>query len=395
MEQLLDLYENSKTYRGENRVKQTFSVVPSKIFAEYDSDFTDINRIHDFEQQMKELEEMEFLSVKRKNHVIEKLVANPAKWADYYELLGRKEKHRLEQEQIRLYQEYLGIHTMLDHFCEEQIRRLEEGKRAEFPVEEADKILRLWKFLIENQEEILERELSVAVLGDSKLWERSYRAKVCRLLKKYGDFEELLLGVDNEKEAEKIILMEYYVASNPSFVYFKGDAELTFSDGQKLRTAIDMPVAFTEKTLKNIDKMVIFAPRVMTVENLTSFSRLNKGDSFYIFLSGYHNQLKQQLLLKIYKDNKMKEWVHFGDIDPDGFYIIDHLKRGTGIPFEPVYMGADLLKKYDSYTKPLNKNDIRKAKTLQQQEKYEDVMKYMLRENKKLEQEIISWMEKD
>ena len=105
--------------------------------------------------------------------------------------------------------------------------------------------------------------------------------------------------------------------------------------------------------------------------------------------------MKQQLLLKIYNDNKMKKWFHFGDIDPDGFYIIEHLKRGTGIPFEPVYMGINFLKKYDPYTKQLTENDIRKAKALQQQEKYGDIMEYMLREKKKLEQEIISWKERD
>ncbi len=395
MELLLDQYENSRTYRGKNRVLQTFSVVPSKIFAEYDSDFTDINLIHDFEQQMKELEERGLLAVKRKNHVIEKLVANPEKWAVYYELLGRKEKYQLELEQIKLYQEYSGNHEILDHFCREQIQRLEEGKKAEFSIEEARKILRLWKFLIENQEEILERELSIAVLGDSKSWEKSYRARVYRLLKRYGDFDGLLLGVDDEKEAVKIILAEYHVVSNPSFVYFKGNAELTFADGQKLRINVNMPVAFTERTLKNIHRISIFTSKVMTVENLTSFNRLCKEDSFYIFLSGYHNRLKQQLLLKIYNDNKMKKWFHFGDIDPDGFYIIEHLKRGTKIPFEPIHMDVDLLKKYDSYTKLLNENDIRKAKVLQRQGKYSEIMEYMLKERKKLEQEIISWLERD
>lgn len=395
IEQLLNQYENSKTYRGKNQVTQTFSIVPAKIFDEYDSDFADINLIHDFEQQMKELEEKELVFVKWKSHVIEKMIANPGKWVDYYELLGRKERYQLEQEQIKLYQAYLGIQTMLNCFCEEQIRRIEGGKKAEFPAEEACKILRLWKFLIENQEEILERELSIAVLGDSKLWERTYCVRLYRLLKRYGNFEELLLGVDDEKEATRIILAEYHVVPNPSFIYFKGDAELTFTDGQKLRININMPVAFTEQTLGNLKKIIIFTPKVMTVENLTSFNRLSKKDSFYIFLSGYHNRLKQQLLQKIYKDNKMKKWLHFGDIDPDGFYIIEHLKRGTGIPFEPVYMGTNFLEKYDSYTKPLTDNDLRKAKTLQQQEKYGDVMEYMLREKKKLEQEIISWKERD
>ena len=37
---------------------------------------------------------------------------------------------------------------------------------------------------------------------------------------------------------------------------------------------------------------------------------------------------------------------------------------------------------------------MRKARTLLQQGKYGEVMEYMLHEKKKLEQEIISWMER-
>lgn len=130
----------------------------------------------------------------------------------------------------------------------------------------------------------------------------------------------------------------------------------------------------------------------MTVENLTSFHRMAQKEYFYLFLSGYHNHMKQRLLCKINADNPEIQWCHFGDIDPDGFYIIEHLIRGTGIEFQPVYMDTACLKKYDSYTKPLNKNDVRKAKSLLEQGKYQDVMGYMLDKNKKLEQEIVSWM---
>lgn len=391
---LLDQYERSKTYRGENQVRQTFSLEPQRVFAEYNSDYADVNLVHTFEGQMKKLEQMGFVSIQWNGHEIERLIANTQKWDEAYRVLGRKERRRLEKEQIALYQGFMGIHELLSHFCEDQVRRLTEGKKAKFALEEAEKILKLCKFLLENQEELLERELSVAVLGDSKLWGLKYRSKVCRLLKAYGNFDELLLGVDEEREAEKILLEEFHVASNPSYVYLKGNAALFFEDGQKLHTDLQMPVAFTEKTFGRIKKIEIESERVMTVENLTSFNRLERSDSFYIFLSGYHNRLKQRLLCKIYEQNPSLEWRHFGDIDPDGFYIIEHLKRGTGIPFEPFYMEAAYLKKYSAYAKPLEENDIRKAKSLLSLGKYCEVMEYMLREGRKLEQEIISWMER-
>ena len=392
LEKLVDQYERSKTYRGENQVFQTFAIGPQKVFSSYDSDYTNVDDVHDFENQMKELEQKGLLFIKWEEHEIQNLMANQQKWKDIYEILERRELRHLEEEQIRLYKSYLGCHAVLEGFCQEQIERLEEGKRAEFELSEAEKILKLCKFILENREEVLERELSIAVLRDSKLWKK-YRSKVCRVLKDYGNLDALLIGVDNE-ESEKVILGEYHIVSNPSYIYFKGNAELLFENGERLKINSNMPVAFTEKTVEYMKSIKILSKKVVTVENLTSFNRLEKEDSFYIFLSGYHNQLKQYLLRRIYEENKMGEWYHFGDIDPDGFYIMEHLKRGTGIPFEALNMNLLYLRKYDAYTKPMEENDIRKAKSLLNQDKYSEVMEYMLQERKKLEQEIISWMEK-
>lgn len=393
LEKLVDQYERSKTYRGENQVTQVFATVPEKVFPNYTSDYANVDEIQDFEYQMKELELKGHLSIKWEGHVIQNLVANPKRWEQIYGILGRKELRYLEGEQIALYKKYLGYNKILDCFCREQIKRLEEGKKAKYDLSEAEKILKLCIFILENQEEILERELSIAVLKDSKLWEKKYRSKVCRLLKDYGDFDVLLMGVDDE-EVERVILEEYHVVSNPSYIYFKGNAELLFKDGEMLKINLHMPVAFTEKTVEYIESIKIQSTKVVTVENLTSYNRLAREDSFYIFSSGYHNQLKQKLLCRIYQENKTIKWYHFGDIDPDGFYIMEHLKNGTGIPFEPLNMNLLYLKKYDEYTKPLEENDIRKAQNLLSEHKYSQVMEYMLKEGKKLEQEIISWMEK-
>ncbi len=392
LEKLVNQYERSKTYRRENQVIQTFAIEPEKVFSGYVSDYTNVDDVRDFECQMEELEQKGLLLINWKEHVIQKLAVNTQRWKDIYVILKRRELRHLEEEQISLYKSYLGCHTILEGFCQEQIGRLEEGKKAKFELNEAEKILRLCKFILKNQEEVLERELSIAVLGDSKLWKK-YRSKVCRVLKDYGNFDALLMGVYDE-EAEKVILGEYHITSNPSYIYFKGNAELLFENGEMLKIDSHMPVAFTEKTVEYMKSIIILCRKVVTVENLTSFNRLEKEDAFYIFLSGYHNHLKQDLLRRIYEDNKTVEWYHFGDIDPDGFYILEHLKRGTGIPFEALNMNLLYLKKYDAYTKPMEENDIRKAKSLLNQDKYNEVMEYMLQERKKLEQEIISWMEK-
>lgn len=94
LESLLNQYENSKTYREKNKVTQTFSVSPAKVFPDYDSDFVDIDLVHDFEGQMKELEQSGLLVIIRKNGVMAKLMANPWRWGDVYKLLGKKSAGR-------------------------------------------------------------------------------------------------------------------------------------------------------------------------------------------------------------------------------------------------------------------------------------------------------------
>ncbi|MGN0732345.1 MAG: Wadjet anti-phage system protein JetD domain-containing protein [Treponema sp.] len=77
--------------------------------------------------------------------------------------------------------------------------------------------------------------------------------------------------------------------------------------------------------------------------------------TFYIFLSGYHNSAKQNFIKKIHRQNPEKEYLHFGDIDPDGFYILQNLRTKTKINFKPHKMGIAQLEKYSSFTKNQNR----------------------------------------
>lgn len=398
LEMLLDQYENSKTYQGTNKIMQSFYVTPDKVFAEYDSDYVNMDLVRDFENQMRDLENQELITVKRDKGLLDKLMANQDRLQDYYKILRRKEKRTLQTMQIEMYKSYMGEESLLDRFCQKQIDRISDNKKADYDIQAAECILKLCRFILRNQDDILERELSIAVLGDSKNWEKQFRSRVCGILKKYGDYDALLLGLsggedkEDKREMERIILAEHHVYSNPAYVHVKGNAELLFVSGQKICVNQDMPMAFSAETLNQLKTIRILDKRVMTVENLTSFHRMQEDDTFLIFLSGYHNSVKQQLIRKIYDANPGLIWHHFGDIDPDGFYIIENLIRGTGIDFHPVYMGTEILKKYKEYTKPLTDHDIRKATALIHNEKYRDIMGYMLENGEKLEQEIVSWM---
>ena len=394
LQKLLTKYESSKTYKGENSVSQSFSIKPSDVFKDYEKDSADISAVEDFEKQCKLLESAELINLDYRYDRIIKITAIGTEkgWNQYRTILEVKDKKTRLSEEIDFYSKYLDSNEIISDICKEQIERLQLGKEAKYEHSEAQKIIDLLSFILGNKEEILERELSIAVLHDSKLWEKKYKSRVCKILIEKGNFSELIHNAD-EKEINKIILEQFNIFDNPTYVYFKGDAAIQFSNGNIINVTLDNPIAFSSVSLGNIKNVEIRNSKVMTVENLTSFNRIKQEAYCYIYLSGYHNSAKQDFLKLIYEHNKDKDYYHFGDIDPDGFFILENLKTKTSIPFKSYKMSVQELEQYSAYIKPLEQNDITKANSLSSKGLYLDEVNHMLKNNCKLEQEIISWLE--
>lgn len=391
---LLDKYESSKTYKGKNVRNQSFSVKPEKIFPKYYGDFTDVDDVNQFNREMSMLEENKLVVLQFTNREIVDITVNIEMLSSIYELLGRKDITELRNSQIEMYMRYKGIHTIIDDFCDAQIERLSNFKNAEYDMQVAKNILGLLRSILTNKQDIMERELSVAVLGDTKLFKKSYTTRICKIIEKYSSLGVDLSGLD-KKAKEKAILEEFHIFSNPSYVFFKGSVTIKYSDGSIVTAKSGNPIAISSETISQIDKVEVNASNIITVENLTSYNRINYRDSAFMYLSGYHNTAKQKFLMKIAENNKEVKWYHFGDVDPDGYYILKNLIEKTGISFEPINMGIEQLNRYSRYCKKLEENDVAKALSLKEYKFYEEVMQYMIENSCKLEQEIISWMEKD
>lgn len=391
---LLDQYEKSKTYMGDNRKKQIFSVSPSKIYSKYFDSFADIGEIEDFERDMHELSAKALVKLTIQDGEIRRIAAIEEKIPEYYRILGREEKRELLVRERKLYESYVGKHPTLDQFCRQQLARLERGNKADYPLKRAEVLLKLVARILENREEILERELSIGLLGDSKVFHKSYRTAVCNILEKNGDYGEKLYGVSNAREKELIILGEHNIHANPSYIYLRGHGEFVLGNGSTLQVTPDYPIALSAQAVEGMKGGRIMCKTAMTVENLTTFHRMQSEEIFYIYLSGYHNTLKQYVIKGLAAENPMLKWYHFGDLDPDGFFILEHLKSGTGIAFEAFHMGVEDLVRYRDFGKRLEENDRKKIETLMAKGLYRKELSFMLQENIKLEQEIISWKEK-
>lgn len=391
LNKLLDKYEGSKSYQGINQVNQNYYVRPVEVWKEYQWDYTDVAHVKDFEMEIQCLENDKFVSLEWKSGEIIRIKGNSEMFPKIYGILQRKQKSELLSDQEKFFQWWIdnGVGVIVP-FSKDQIIRIQDCKKPEYDLKTSKIIFDILQYIQMNNKEILERELSVKVLGDSKAFQQNYRRRICKLLMKYKDCSKLLLGVDEEREQEKILLEEYNIFANPSYVYMKGKAVLEFNDGSRIKVE-EEPFAVSALLLKKLAKIIIDAPSIMTIENLSSFHREKNSEMFYLYLAGYHNSAKQLLLKKIFLDNLGKQWLHFGDIDPDGFYILENLKRGTKIDFLPYRMGIDELQKYKTQCKELVQNDRIKAEHLINDSLYMDILQYMLDHNCKLEQEIVSF----
>ena len=75
LEKLLHKYESSKTYKGENAVRQSFSISPSDVYPNYDNDFEDPNSIEDFEKELNVLKTENLIEIEIKDRRVIKIKA--------------------------------------------------------------------------------------------------------------------------------------------------------------------------------------------------------------------------------------------------------------------------------------------------------------------------------
>ena len=363
LSKLLDQYEKSVTYTGENKVKQVFSVKPSDIFKGYNKDFLPPEQLFqekEFERLIRQMESEGLIHVVPPNTgILRQICAVPERWEDYYACLNRTEKNILKKRLEEVYHRFRQC-DLLEAYGKEKLQTLKNSrarkldeKKVEKEITEAEAIWNLVQFLKENQEKqrtTLERQTA--------------------------------------------LLEEFYIYSNPAYIYLKGDARICLEDGRELRIYHDLPMSIPFETFQKAKSIQIRDAALMTVENLTSFHRLEREHIFYLFLSGYHTRTKQALLQRIARENPGLSWHHFGDLDPDGLAIAGHLIRKTGLPFQLCAMGVQELQRFQTYAKPLEAPDRAKAEAMiKQGSSYAGILRYMLEHNCKLEQEIISWQE--
>lgn len=388
---LLDKYENSKTFLGENQVKQKFSRNINELFPRYNDDaeydfFCDVN------EALKELQEIGLVIIHyQRASIIKSVELNLLQLRQCYEFVSREPKNEEHDWLLKVMEQFQGC-TVLDKYFDAQRVKIFKNQRVEYfdgNKQEFIDLLTLVKLICTNEEEQFVRDFSVRYFSDSKRVE-ALATKAKALMYQYGEYQD--------KES---VLEECGIVKTPTYVCLKGNGRMTLGGQIIDLSKLNGDVALSTASLKELDKIEVLGDCVVTVENLTSFHDYSGVDDFVIYLGGFHNTTKRKFLVYLYEQNREKKYMHFGDIDAGGFYIYEHLKMKTGIPFKTLHMNVETLKKHSSQTKTLTQGDRRRIESLLKKlndkhkqedmadEDYRDVLQYMLANNCKLEQEAL------
>ena len=249
--------------------------------------------------------------------------------------------------------------------------------------------LKMLRFMEENREKLYVKEASMLVYGDSKWFEEHNYDEICSIARQ-------ALGMPQEEdERNDAVLARFGIYPTEQEIFIKGDWILEWKDHVVRTAGMKGGIAVLSGDIQDLVKITAGSPRLMTVENKTSYQRMQPEGTALVYLGGFAVRYQVRFLEKVLQDNPELECLHFGDIDVGGFLIHRHLCRAVGARFNLYRMGIRELEdpRFQPCRKKLTENDRSRMKGLMEEEEYREVLAYMDEHDVKLEQEIISYYE--
>lgn len=388
---LIEAYRKSKKDSGSNTINRRTKIVPEKLYANYHSNVGDFDKISAINEAASALSAMGFVKEDTEafGTELKAIYLVDSKVEAIEEYLFEKYGYEAKSKKLTVLAEIIEKYQNSSDICMKECELLKEklnNRVVPNNLSQLDDLLKAIAFIENNKEELYLREVSMKVYGDSKYFENNTLDHVCGLLRKYHDFDV------NEELLSDEILSLFNVSREPQKLSIKGKVTVTINGHNIDISAFSSGIDFTAKELSDIQAVKVNTAAFMTVENRTAYMRYHNDDMVVFYLGGYANRYQRDFIKMVYKDNPDIVYYHFGDIDAGGFFIHQNLCDITGVPFVTFGMSVNELmdEKYKSCLHKLTNNDISRLKSLLENVDYYDVIKYMLDNDCKLEQEIVS-----
>lgn len=392
LEQLADAYRRSKKDSGTNVIHRRTTLKPEKLYSKYSENSGDPTEIEALNEAAETCRELGFVNYQMRSfsNEIEKICLEDARIEGVEEYLklhyGYESKQDKKEAVRKILEQYEGRSPAAESICQELREKL---ARNQIPAqyEKTEEVLRALVFVENNQTPLYLREASQMIYGSSKYFEEKTADLVCRRLRAY------LKRPCGEDEMPSEILREYKIYPEQQRFCLKGDVTLKIHGTSIFLGSFAEGIEFAAEELADIETIQTTADQFITVENKTAYLRGRGEGKVFFYLGGYVNRTQRDFLKLVSRDNPDLKFLHFGDIDAGGLYIHEHLCRMTGIHFDRWHMSVDELAdpRYQNCLQELTAQDRKRLGKLAKVKEYKEVAEYMLEQNVKLEQEIVSY----
>jgi len=382
LSKLLDKYEHSKLSK-EGSVRNLVISIKSNnpILKEYWSEESYLYK-DQIDMMLDVLVGKKFITVRvNKNKELDFIDLNVDSISEIYQYLKRINPEDKRTELLSYMLSVESENQIIMSFIQHMIDRLKKFKSIQTYVDDLDN-LKIYVKAIEEmsllEEDSLKRNFSKKVFNDSKLFEK-IEAKVLKIIREFSDSD-----IDDNDE----LLSTYHLVKTPTFAYIKGGLVIKVKSQIVNLSNYGHEIALSSSALNDLDIIEVLVNKVITIENLTTFVSYNNPEYVAIYLGGFHNSVKRNLLRKIYEYNTKIKFYHFGDIDAGGLLIFEDLVTKTGIQFEPYMMDILTLENYRDYWMKLTQNDKKRLEKMKDG-RFAQLVDYMIKNNCKFEQEAV------
>lgn len=408
LEKLINKYEKSKAFTsGEFNKRIMLDVTREKDLHRQLEKIDEKNRFLDVLYTMEKAGMLQYSWIKyEEGNLVEKiwLVTEAGSIETCYKILKRispKEQAKKLTNLIQKYGQELEKETEVYRFMDEMQKELEEKQKLprffteDFKLNED--VLKCLCFMEKNQDEQMERVLSMKLYGDSKYFEKTIKSKVLSILRwiKKQDKEE------NREDEE--LLCEKGISRWPEVMEFTGNLKVVLEDDTRIDYSTQKYGAYINSdTVKCVKKVILkCVEKIVFVENKANYiwylSHRKTENELVLFHGGCYSPVKGLWFKKIYLSSKKQEhnikYFHWSDIDVGGFRIFVRLRKNIVPELEPYQMDCKTLEDFRKNAIKIEESSYRKI--LEEMEKdseyaiFNPVISRMLELDIRLEQESV------